>query len=167
MKEKKFNLYVLNVLATMLVIPLLSILAEMLFRKTALSVGLAGKYFVGWAIGVRLLVAGLRQTTRPRFTAEEIFHLRNADESLPIVRELGFANICLGILGTVSLFADDWRLPAALAGGLYFGFAGLLHVFRKAATFNERIAKISDLFIFGIALLYTLLTLCQTGSPAS
>jgi len=167
MKEKKFNLYVINVLATMLVIPLLCILVETMLEKTALSVGLAGKYFIGWAIGVRLLIAGLRQTTRPQFTAEKIFHIRDGGESLPIVRELGFANICLGIPGIVSLFVDAWRLPAAIAGGLYFGFAGFLHAFRKAATFNELIAKISDLFIFGIALFYTILTLWQTGSPAS
>jgi hypothetical protein len=167
MKEKKFNLYLINVLATMLIIPLLSILAEAAWKTTPLTIELAGKYFIGWGIGVRLLIAGLRQSIRPEFTAEQIFHIRDSRETLPIIRELGFANICLGLLGTISLFEKEWRLPAAVAGGLYFGFAGFLHVFRKAATFNELVAKISDLFIFGVALLYSMLTLSQPGSPAS
>jgi hypothetical protein len=161
MKEKKISLYLINVLATMLVLPILSIILEVAIKKTPLDVDLTGKYFIGWAIGVRLLIAGLRQSTRPQFTAEQIFNIRDSQDSLPFIRELGFANICMGLLGVISFFNREWRLPAAAAGGLYFGLAGFLHVFRKAATFNELIAKISDLFIFGIALLYTVLTLSQ------
>jgi hypothetical protein len=161
MKEKKINLYLINVLATMLILPLLSTALEAAVMKIPFSVELTAKYFIGWAIGVRLLIAGLRQSTRPQFTAEQIFNIRDGGDSLPIIRELGFANICLGLLGVVSLFYREWRLAAAVTGGLYFGFAGLLHAFRKAASRNELIAKISDLFIFGIALLYTVLTLWQ------
>jgi hypothetical protein len=165
MKEKKINLYLINVLATMLILPLLSIAVEAAVNKTPIGTELTAKYFIGWAIGVRLLIAGLRQSARPQFTAEQIFNIRHSSECLPIIRELGFANICLGLIGVISIFNSQWRLPAAIAGGLYFGFAGLMHAFRKAASRNELIAKISDLFIFGIALLYTVLTLWQSGSP--
>ncbi|MFT3946649.1 MAG: hypothetical protein QM763_06710 [Agriterribacter sp.] len=34
---------------------------------------------------------------------KEIFHIDSPD-SLPIVRELGFANLCFGLVGIVSLF---------------------------------------------------------------
>jgi hypothetical protein len=159
MDGKKINLYLINVLATMLILPVLSITVEATIKSIPLSIELTAKYFIGWAIGVRLLIAGLRQSIRPEFTAEQIFNLRNSRDSLPFIRELGFANICMGLLGVVSFFKQEWRLPAAITGGLYFGLAGFLHVFRKAATFNELIAKISDLFIFSIALLYIVLTL--------
>jgi uncharacterized protein DUF6790 len=161
MNGKKINLYFINVAATMLVLPILSIALESAIKKTTPNIDLAAKYFIGWAIGVRLLIAGIRQSSRPEFTAEQIFGLRDSRESLPFIRELGFANICMGLLGFVSFFNPEWRLPAAAAGGLYFGFAGFLHVFREAASFNELIAKISDLFIFGIALLYTIFILSQ------
>jgi hypothetical protein len=167
MKEKKINLYLINVLATMLILPLLSTALEVAVKKIPLSVELTAKYFIGWAIGVRLLIAGLRQSTRPQFTAEQIFNIRDSRESHPIIRELGFANICLGLIGIISIFNSQWRLPAAAAGGLYFGFAGLMHAFRKAASRNELTAKISDLFIFGIALLYIVFTLCQPQPSAS
>jgi hypothetical protein len=161
MKGKKINLYFINVLATMLILPILSISLEATIKKTPIDIELIAKYFVGWAIGVRLLIAGLRQSTRPEFTAKEIFGLHDSGDSAPFIRELGFANICMGLLGFVSFFNPDWRLPAAAAGGLYFGLAGFLHVFRKATNFNESVAKLSDLFIFGIALVYTILTLSQ------
>jgi hypothetical protein len=164
MKEKKIDLYLINVLATMLILPILSMAVEAAVKNIPLSMALMAKYFIGWAIGIRLLVAGLRQSTRPQFTAEQIFNIRDSSESLPIIRELGFANICLGLIGVVSLFHLEWRLTAAVAGGLYFGLAGFMHAFRKAASRNELIAKISDLFIFGIALLYTVFTLWQPQS---
>jgi hypothetical protein len=161
MNGKKINLYLINVVSTMLILPILSIALESMIKKTPLNVEGTAKYFIGWAIGVRLLIAGLRQSTRPEFTAKEIFGLHDSRDSLPFIRELGFANICMGLLGFVSVFNPEWRLPAAAAGGLYFGLAGFLHIFRKATTFNEGIAKISDLFIFGVALLYTIFTLSQ------
>jgi hypothetical protein len=33
---------------------------------------LLGRWFVFWAVGVRLLTAGIRQIAQPRFTAETI-----------------------------------------------------------------------------------------------
>jgi hypothetical protein len=158
MKEKKINLYLINVLATMLILPLACIIAEAAVKSTPVNWPLIGKYFIFWAIGVRLLIAGLKQSLQPRFTAEQIFNIRNSEESLAVVRELGFANICLGLAGILSLFRIEWRPVAAITGGLYFGLAGLLHVFRAPASRNETIAKISDLFIFGVVLLYLFFT---------
>ena len=158
MKEKKINLYLINVLATMLILPLACIIAEAAVKPTPVNWSLIGKYFIFWAIGVRLLIAGLKQSLQPRFTAEQIFNIRNSEESLAVVRELGFANICLGLAGILSLFRTEWRPVAAITGGLYFGLAGLLHVFRAPASRNETIAKVSDLSIFGVVLLYLFFT---------
>jgi hypothetical protein len=158
MKEKKINLYLINVVATMLILPLACIMAEAVVKTTPVNWSLIGKYFIFWAIGVRLLIAGLKQSLQPRFTAEQIFNIRNSEESLAVIRELGFANICLGLAGILSLFRMEWRPVAAITGGLYFGLAGLLHIFRTPASRNETIAKISDLFIFGVVLLYLFFT---------
>ena len=50
----------------------------------------------------------------------------------------------------------------AIVGGLYFGMAGIQHIYKKPASANETIALFSDLFIFTILLLYLLFSM--TGS---
>jgi hypothetical protein len=65
-----------------------------------------------------------------------------------VVRELGFANICMGLAAVISGFVPSWRMSAAFAGGLYFGIAGVMHVIKKRSTHNEWIALVSDLFVF-------------------
>jgi len=39
-------------------------------------------------------------------------------------------------------------VPAAIVGGLYYGLAGLGHLFRPNRNFKERTALVSDLAIF-------------------
>jgi hypothetical protein len=84
---------------------------------------------------------------QPQFTAEEIFDIHDR-ASLVIIRELGFANLSMGFLGMSSLLRPGWVVPAALVGGLYYGLAGLGHVFQKGRNAKENIAMISDIFIF-------------------
>ena len=153
-QDKKINVYLLIVLATMLILPLACILGEVLQKKAPFGWALTGKYFIFWAIGIRLFIAGIRQTTQPAFTAVKIFNIRNSEESFVIIRELGFANICIGLIGILSLFNSEWRPVAAIAGGLYFGLAGIQHVAKGADSGNEVIAMISDLFVFGLMLVY-------------
>jgi hypothetical protein len=74
-----------------------------------------------------------------------------------VIRELGFANICMGIIAMTSLIQAEWRLPAAVAGGLYFGLAGLLHVFKKPDSRNEMIALVADLYLFIVMAAYIVL----------
>jgi len=116
---------------------------------------LVGKWFIFWAIGIRLFTAGFKQATNPAFTLENIFDIQNK-ESQVVVRELGFANICMGFLGIISLFIEQFRLSAAITGGLYFGLTGLLHVFKKRDNKNETFAMVSDLFIFILMLVFVI-----------
>ena len=155
MSGSKFNLYFFSVLLFMLLLPLICIITNIHQDSLPFSLLLAGKWMIFWAIGVRLFIAGIRQAIKPAFTAQQIFRISGSD-SYPVIRELGFANICLGLIGILSLFRPDWRMPAAMAGGLYFGLAGLLHVFKKPDSRNEVIALISDFYIFLIMLLYVL-----------
>ncbi len=144
--------YLLTVVALVVVLPLLSLVVQ---RGTTRSdVGLLDAVFrwhVFWAIGVRLLSAGVRQIVQPSFTAREIFNIQG-QEALPVVRELGFANVCLGLAAAISVSVASWRVPAAFAGGLYFGIAAAMHVIKRPASPNEWIALVSDVVIFSITL---------------
>ncbi|MBN8788397.1 MAG: hypothetical protein J0I84_15000 [Terrimonas sp.] len=88
------------------------------------------KWFIFSAVGLRLFLAGIKQVKNPEFTAKQIFHVESAD-CFPILRELGFANICFGLVGIVSLFRPDWRIVSAFASGLYYGIAGIQHELKK------------------------------------
>ena len=106
---------------------------------------LAGKWFVFWTVGVRLFVAGLRQMIQPRYTAETILGIKGED-SLLIVRELGFANCAIGSIGIGSLYFPGWLLPAGIAGTIFYGLAGINHCYHKARNPLQNVAMISDLF---------------------
>jgi hypothetical protein len=143
-------MYVPMVIALMLLLPLISIVAQlMLADHSALAassnLAIVAKWYVFWAVGVRLSLAGLRQIFQPRYTAETILGLKGA-ESLFFVRELGFANVSVGSIGSVSLFAPSWVMPAALVGALYYGLAGINHCFHRARNRLENVALVSDLF---------------------
>jgi hypothetical protein len=140
-------MYIVMVFALLFFFPVASVVTEFLLSHSIASViALIGKWFVFWAVGIRLLVAGLRQVIQPRFTAEEIFGIRD-QASFAIVREVGFANLSMGTVAICSLFRAGWIVPAALVGGLYYGLAGALHVFRKDRNAKEVVAMISDLFV--------------------
>ena len=146
--------YLWTLLLLMLVLPLMSTAIDSGFFKSGLNLlQITGKWFLFWAIGLRLLTAGLRQTINPEFTAEKIFHIENK-ESQVIVRELGFANICFGATGVLSLFIPGWQTAAAFTGGLYMGIAGIYHIIKKPAGPNEVIAMVSDIFIFIVMAIY-------------
>jgi hypothetical protein len=152
---KKNNFYIYSTILLMFILPLVSIAIESIFFTNSNLIFLTGKWFVFWAIGIRLFSAGIKQATNSVFTLEKIFGIKN-NESKVIVRELGFANICMGFLGTISLFMEQFRLSAAITGGLYFGLAGLLHVFKKRESKNEIIAMISDLIIFIVMIIFVI-----------
>ncbi|HVV83540.1 MAG TPA: DUF6790 family protein [Kofleriaceae bacterium] len=145
-------------LLLMLLAPVASIAIEHATRGGGL-LALAGAWFTFWAVGLRLFTAGIRQLANPGFTARSIFHATGA-EALPIVRELGFTNTCLGLLGVVSLGVPAWRVPAAIAGGLYLGQAGVLHVVRKPANPNEVVAMVSDLFVAAVIAVWLVARAC-------
>jgi hypothetical protein len=141
-------MYSLFVALLLFVLPVASVTAEAIWARNGLSLMfLVGKWFVFWAVGIRLFIAGVRQVLQPRFTAEAIFGIRDP-ASFAIVREVGFANLSFGLLGICSIVRFGWIVPAALAGGLYYGLAGVGHIFRKDRNAEERVAMVSDGFIF-------------------
>jgi hypothetical protein len=143
-------MYVFIVIALMLALPLISIVAQIILTDHgalhgASTLAVVAKWYVFWAVGVRLSLAGLRQIIQPRYTAETILGLKGS-ESLFFVRELGFANVSMGSIGVVSLFAPSWVMAAALVGALYYGLAGINHCFHRDRNELQNLALVSDLF---------------------
>ncbi|MBS0317974.1 MAG: hypothetical protein JSR49_12690 [Proteobacteria bacterium] len=130
--------------AFMLLLPLLSIAVESLFFGAPPDAALIAKWFAFWAVGWRLLLAGFKQIAQPRYTAHEILGLKS-DESLILVRELGFANVAIGLLGVLSLWVPSWRLAGAFAGAVFYGLAGVMHALQGHRNRLENVAMISDL----------------------
>jgi len=152
MKTNKIYLY--STILLMLIFPTISILIDVGFIHSETNlISLIGKWFIFWAIGCRLLTAGLKQAFKPAFTAETIFRLKDK-ESFVIIRELGFANICTGLTAIISLMIPQWRIVIAFSGGLFFGLAGFIHLVRKHDNSNELIPMISNIFIFLIMGMY-------------
>ncbi len=146
--------YIVVVSLLTFVLPIVCSFVQILINKdTLLSFDLIGKWFIFSAVGLRLFIAGIKQTTDPAFTAKEIFRLNNP-ESFPIVRELGFANLCFGMVGIVSLFLPQWRVVSAFGSGLYYGIAGLQHFLKKPVGTNERFALVTDVIIFALLFIY-------------
>ena len=148
-------MYFVIVVALMLVCPLASIGIQCLIDGPGmLTAAVVGKWFVFWVVGVRLLLAGLRQIVQPRYTAEQILGIKDPDAVL-IVRELGFANTAIGSVAAASLFFRGWVLPMAVVGAIFYAFAGINHVTHKRRNKLQTIAMYSDLFAAAV-----LLTLC-------
>jgi ABC-type methionine transport system permease subunit len=146
-------MFILMIVLIMLVLPVTSIVLQRIFGRRATVISLVGKWFVFWGVGIRLLLAGLRQSTNPRFTAKEILGIDDG-ESLQVVQELGFANLSIGALGISSIFNPDWITPGAIAGALFYGLAGIGHVVKKDRNSLENSAMVSDLFLSIVLVTY-------------
>ena len=129
----------------MFLLPAASVALEMSGTGAPFSLMLVGKWYVFWAVGWRLFLAGVRQVVQPAYTAREILGLKAA-ESLVLVRELGFANLAIGTLGIATLAEPAWMLAGALAGGIFYGLAGINHVVQHHRNRLENVAMATDIF---------------------
>jgi hypothetical protein len=153
-------MYIAMLMGLMLIFPITSIALESFMHgHGVLDVAIAGKWFVFWGVGVRLLIAGLRQIVQPRYTAETILGVKNSD-ALLIVRELGFANTAIGTAGLGGVLLADWTLPLAAIGAIFYSLAGINHMMHKQRNKLQDAAMISDLFAAAV-----LLTICFATKP--
>ena len=153
-------MYYAVILLLMLVLPAASVVAEFMLTQGAHGwLPLIGKWVVVWGVGIRLLVAGIPQVIRPGLTAG-ILGVKDASANV-LVREVGFGNLAIGTTGALTLTLPNWPLAAAMCGGMFYGFAGLQHVFSKHRTSEENWAMVSDLLIFLVLAVFVGLTLLQ------
>jgi hypothetical protein len=137
-------MYALSVLAFMLLFPLSSAVIEAHSLSGLVDIHLLIKWFVFWSLGARLLVAGARQIFQPRYTAEIILGIR-APEAQFVVRELGFANTALGVLGLGTFLSPGALTLASLAGAVFYGLAGVNHALHSGRTRPQTVAMVTDL----------------------
>lgn len=156
-------MYVVMVVALMVVLPIASMFIEVRFRQMPFSAAIALRWFVFWAVGVRLLTAGLSQIIRPHYTAEVILGL-DLGEALFLVRELGFANTAVGLAAVVSVYVRPWSRPLALVGAVFYGLAGVNHSLHDERNPLQNIAMLSDLFVAIVLVVLLLLVVRQRNS---
>jgi len=148
------RMYLALVLGLMVVVPAASTLIEFAADGGGNPLLLAGKWFTFWGIGVRLFIAGLSQTLRPGFTAQNILGAKPDASANLIVQELGFANLAFGLVGILSLPIFGWLVPAALAGGVFLALAGIRHIAKPHKNTKEWIATLTDLLVAAVALVF-------------
>jgi hypothetical protein len=160
-------MYLLIVVLLLLVCPSASVVIEA-FRshETVFNLALIGRWWTFWAVGVRLFTAGIRQVLQPRFTAEDIFNIHDK-AAFSIVREVGSANLAMGTLGICSVFRPGWVVAAAMAGGIYYGCAGLVHLWRRDKNIVKYIAMVSDGTVSAILATFVLMSLLQSSRHLS
>ena len=143
------RMYLYSVILLMGVLPIGSMLIDGRLHPGAGLLLLAGKWFAFWAGGVRLLIAGLRQMLQPRYTAEVIFGLQDR-APWAIVRELGFANSALGVIGITSLWCPAWVPAAAVSAAIFYALAGINHALSPERGRLRTIAMISNLVVCAV-----------------
>jgi hypothetical protein len=131
-------------------LPVLSIALDVFLVHSSPDLLFAiGRWFVFWAGGARLFLAGIKQIIDPAYTAETIFSIEDKGAQ-KIVQELGFGNVSIGLLGMIAGFHTVWIVPAALASGLFYGLAGGKHILNIDRTQTETFAMVSDVFMFAV-----------------
>jgi hypothetical protein len=137
----------------MVVFPLVSIAVDASIRHAHRDLLLIGKWFVFWAVGVRLLLAGLRQVVQPQYTAKTILGIEG-NGALLVIRELGFANAAIGAVGIMSILITGWAVAGGFAGGILYGLVGANHAMQVHRNRLQSLAMASDLFAAAVLLTY-------------
>lgn len=146
-------MYLPIILALTVILPLVTAIYIWIASPGSGLLAAIGPAFVFWAGGVRLFLAGVKQSTDPAFTAKGIF---GSDDrgALKAVRELGFANLGMGLVGLGSFLFPGWVVPAAIIGAVFLGLDGINHAMTPGRTRNETIAMVTDLFVAGMLILF-------------
>jgi len=137
--------YVILVIAQTVALPIISGIVELAVAGGD-PVLVFGKWWVFWGVGTRLLVAGIAQVSGKGPTTEILGAAAPTVPEKQLVRELGMANIGMGLAGLLAL-VPGWALPAGLAGGLFLLIAGVMHVPKRGKNAQEALATWTDLVV--------------------
>ena len=124
-------MYFVTVILLLLVLPLASVAIDALrWGPDVPYVLLIGKWFVFWAVGVRLAIAGVRQVFGRRISPPSRFLRFTSPKRCVIVRELGFARTYRwGFLVCAACGISNGSRPPSWAAS--YGLAGLGHIAQK------------------------------------
>lgn len=120
-----------------------------------------GTWWVFWGVGTRLLVAGIAQVSGRGPTAAILGAAAPTTQEVQLTRELGTANIGMGIAGLLALI-PGWALPAGLAGGLFLLLAGIMHLPKKDKNAQEVLATWTDQLVGAVVVALGCVILVRT-----
>jgi hypothetical protein len=142
--------YFILVIAQTIVFPIVSGIIELAVIGGD-PIQVFGKWWVFWGVGTRLLVAGIVQVSGGGPTSAILGSAAPSVQEKQLARELGMANLCLGLAGLLAL-VPGWALPAGFAGGIYLLIAGILHLPKRGKNAQESLATWTDLIV-GVAVI--------------
>lgn len=137
--------YYIVVIAQTLVLPLASGIIQLAVAGGD-PVVVFGVWWAFWGVGTRLLLAGVAQMSGKGPTAEILGATAPNIQVTQLTRELGTANVGMGIAGLLAL-VPGWAVPAGLAGGVFLLIAGIMHVGKKDKNSKEALATYTDLLV--------------------
>ena len=137
--------YFILVIAQTIALPILSGVIELAVAGGD-PVLVFGKWWVFWGVGTRLLVAGIAQLSGKGPTSEILGATAPTLQETQLTRELGMANVGMGLAGLLALL-PGWALPAGLAGGVFLLIAGVMHLPKKDKNAQETLATWTDLIV--------------------
>ena len=146
-KERGALSYFILVIAQTVALPIISGIIELAVAGGD-PVLVFGKWWVFWGVGTRLLVAGIAQVSGKGPTAGILGSTGLSVQEKQLTRELGTANIGMGLAGLLAL-VPGWALPAGLAGGVFLLIAGAMHVMKQNKNAQEAVATWTDLVVGG------------------
>jgi hypothetical protein len=137
--------YFVLVIAQTVVLPIICGVVELVV-VVGDPVLVLGKWWAFWGVGTRLLVAGLAQVSGKGPTSAILGADTPSIQEKQLTKELGVANVGMGIAGLLAL-VPGWVVPAGAAGGVFLLIAGLLHVPKKNKNAQETLATWTDLLV--------------------
>jgi hypothetical protein len=132
--------------AIMILLPVICILIDYYSDRKKEKLFLIAKWVLFWSVGIRSFTAGLVQLLNPSYTAEVIFHL-SGSEFYIFIRELGVANIAIGLAAIISYKLNNWRVPVAFISLIFNLFLSINHIINFQAGFNQAVSLTGDLLI--------------------
>lgn len=150
-------MYKVMVIGLMVVLPIVSAIVELVLTGSSANVlAVIGKWFLFWGVGVRLTIAGISQSFKPSFTAENILGEKGSSGANQIVQELGFANLGFGIVGLIAPWVAGWAVPAAIPAAIFLGIAGLRHIAKPNKNGKEWLATLTDLLVSVVLIVFVI-----------
>lgn len=146
------DFHLIQIIVIMLIMPAIFSIMEIVLKNKKKNKDKSNwiiivKWVLFWSVGIRSLSAGLVQLIHPQYTAQAIFELSTGQEFYIFIRELGVANIAIGLTAIISVKNISWRIPASFISLIFNLFLSVNHILHFQAGANEFASLGGDLFI--------------------
>jgi hypothetical protein len=128
--------YLIDVYVFTIALPFAAVGIEAIGNRGRISTTVIAKWFLFFAVGIRLSLVGIRQMATKK-----------------LVKEPGFGNLSLGAMAVISLFIPSWRMVAAFGSSFYYGTSALVHFLQRPTTSDETFILLSNGCIFLVLIL--------------